>query len=370
MEERKNANEILMHCCNCDCEMSIGEAVYFEGEAYCRDCFEEETTICIQCGSRIFEDDSEGDDDTPLCGHCFERYYNRCDECGRLILQEEEYFDEYEDRTLCYHCMKQGAIQNYSYKPDPIFYGTDSNLYLGVELEIDDGDGSHEDAKEILRIANAEASHIYIKHDGSLDSGFEIVTHPMTLQYHMEVMPWKEVMEKALNMGYRSHKSATCGLHCHVNRTFFGEDYEQQEENIGKVLFLVEKYWEELLRFSRRTKGQMSQWAARYGFKEKPNQVMDQAKNSILGRYACVNLQNWHTIEFRMWRGTLKYNTLIATLQMVENLCKTARAYSEEELQNRSWWRFVSEISETELITYLKERRLYINEPVEMEEEI
>ena len=192
MEERKNANEMLMHCCNCDCEMPVEEAVYFEGEAYCRDCLEEETTICIQCGARIFADDSEGDDETPLCGSCFERYYNRCDACGRLILQEDEYFDEDSDRTLCYHCMKQGAILNYSYKPDPIFYGTDSNLYLGVELEIDDGDGSHEDAKEILRIANAAGSHIYIKHDGSLDSGFEIVTHPMTLQYHMEVLPWKE----------------------------------------------------------------------------------------------------------------------------------------------------------------------------------
>ena len=71
-----------------------------------------------------------------------------------------------------------------------------------------------------------------------------------------------------------------------------------------------------------------------------------------------------------MWRGTLKYNTLIATLQMVERLCKVALFNSEEELQNLSWWRFVSMVKEQELITYLKERQLYINEPIECEEEI
>ena len=70
-----------------------------------------------------------------------------------------------------------------------------------------------------------------------------------------------------------------------------------------------------------------------------------------------------------MWRGTLKYNTLIATLQMVARLCKVAIFHSEKELQNLSWWRFVSDITEPELITYLKERRLYLNEPVETEEE-
>ena len=54
---------------------------------------------------------------------------------------------------------------------------------------------------------------------------------------------------------------------------------------------------------------------------------------------------------------------------MVARLCKVAIFHSEKELQNLSWWRFVSDITEPELITYLKERRLYLNEPVETEEE-
>ena len=101
----------------------------------------------------------------------------------------------------------------------------------------------------------------------------------------MEEMPWQALTKKALSLGYRSHKSGTCGLHCHVNRTFFGVTYAKQEENIAKVLFLVEKYWEELLRFSRRTQGQMDHWAARYGFQAKPEQVLDHAKSSGIGIY-------------------------------------------------------------------------------------
>lgn len=66
-----------------------------------------------------------------------------------------------------------------------------------------------------------------------------------------------------------------------------------------------------------------------------------------------------------MFRGTLKWNTLIATLQMVNRICDAAIYLPDEELRNLSWSSFVSGITEPELIQYLKERDLYINEPTE-----
>ena len=71
-----------------------------------------------------------------------------------------------------------------------------------------------------------------------------------------------------------------------------------------------------------------------------------------------------------MFRGTLKLNTLIAVLQMVNKICDTAVLLSEEQLKKLSWSEFVSDITAPELIQYLKERRLYINETLENEEEI
>jgi hypothetical protein len=238
-----------------------------------------------------------------------------------------------------------------------------------VELEIDKGGKSCENAHEICDVANREGELIYIKTDGSLDDGMEIVTHPMTLKYHMEKARWREIIAKALELGYKSHQTSTCGLHCHVNRTSLGKTTEEQEVTIGKILFFVERFWDELLRFSRRTEYQINRWAARYGLKERPKDVLDNAKKSGLGRYTCVNITNYETIEFRIFRGTLKYNTIIATLQLVDEICSAAFLMSEEELSVMSWHGFLERLTEHELIEYLKERRLYVNEPVETEED-
>lgn len=240
---------------------------------------------------------------------------------------------------------------------------------MGVELEIDSGGSSDTYARKLLDIANADEDNMYIKHDGSLDEGMELVTHPMTLEYHMNAMPWKQIASKAIELGYRSHKTSTCGLHVHVGRNMFGSDRATQETAISRVLFFVERFWQELLKFSRRTEAQINRWAARYGMKDNPKQVMSNAKEKNMGRYACINLCNYSTIEFRIFRGTLKYNTIIATLQLVARICTMAAEMTDEEFTALSWPGFVSTITEPELITYLKERRLYINEPINEEED-
>ena len=101
---------------------------------------------------------------------------------------------------------------------------------------------------------------------------------------------------------------------------------------------------------------------------------MDHAKkNGNIGRYACVNLTNTDTIEFRMFRGTLKVNTILATLELVDLICQKAETMDDEQMKGLSWTDFVLEISEKdypELITYLKERRIYVNEPVNSTEEV
>ncbi len=46
--------------------------------------------------------------------------------------------------------------------------------------------------REFLNIGNRINEHIYCKHDGSLDEGFEIVSHPATLEYHTKTILWKK----------------------------------------------------------------------------------------------------------------------------------------------------------------------------------
>ena len=113
----------------------------------------------------------------------------------------------------------------------------------------------------------------------------------------------------------------------------------------------------------------MNRWAARHGYDHDPKKILDKAK-SDRNRYVAVNLCNTHTVEFRLFRGTLKLNTILATLQLVNHICELAYRLTDADLQSMSWSEFVGYIHEPELIQYLKERRLYINEPMEGEEDL
>ncbi len=370
-------NEPTTHICdNCGTEISESEAFYFDEQYLCEDCLDNETVVCRHCDTRIWNDDNAGSDSFPLCNHCYDYYYLCCEECGCIIHRDDAYYfdddDDYAYCSECYHKLDNGAIHDYSYKPDPLFHG-EGPRFFGVELEIDDGGKNRDHAEQILAAANSSSEqHIYIKSDGSLSDGMEIVTHPMSLKYHMAEFDWQSVVSTAILLGYVSHKTSTCGLHIHISRKAFGDTYEQQEDCISRILYFVEHHWEELLKFSRRSNSQMNHWAARYGYKANPKELLESAKESCRGRYACVNLTNSNTIEFRMFRGTLKYNTLIATLQLVDIICELALNCTDSEVQALSWTTFVERISNDEypeLITYLKERRLYVNEPVDYRED-
>lgn len=163
--------------------------------------------------------------------------------------------------------------------------------------------------------------------------------------------------------------TSTCGLHIHVNRDAFGEDRDEQEKVIERILFFVELHWNELFIFSRRSQHTMQRWAARYGIEKTGKAILAKAKKGNTGRYAAINLCPYQTVEFRLFRGTLKLNTLYATLQLVNKICDVAISMSEDEISQQSWRDFVLTITESELIQYLKERQLYVNDEVEMEDE-
>lgn len=370
MEENKD------NCLYCShCGAIIGEDEDYEtinGQVVCTDCVERYTTTCDRCGGIIWTNDSYGDDYTTLCCNCYENHYTRCSCCDALLHEDDAYhLDGYDYCSDCYRdeVDKNRSIHDYGYKPDPIFYGDDSDRYFGVELEIDGAGKDSDNADEILAIANNDEEKIYIKGDGSLDDGMELVTHPMTLNYHKRFC-WNEIMAKAIYLGYRSHQTSTCGLHIHVNRNCLGDTTDEQEVVIGHILLFVEQHWNELLKFSRRSEYSMNRWASRYGYENSAKAILDKAKKANLGRYAAVNLMNYSTVEIRLFRGSLKYNTLIAALELVNAICDIAINLTECEIANMSWSDFVQTITESELIQYLKERRLYVNDKTNTEEEM
>ena len=362
-------------CSVCGAKLTEENAKEFDGQIMCESCLDEKTVLCDNCQERIWREDAEGDSNYVLCHHCYEYSYTTCEDCGRLIHNEDALYEDGEDYPYCRDCFEKlnnDAIKNYSYKPEPIFYGS-GNLFYGVELEIDKGGEEHSNAQNLLDIANKNEERIYCKHDGSINDGFEMVSHPMTLDYHINNMNWLDVFEKAVEMDYRSHNTSTCGLHIHCSRSAFGKDYEQQEQAIGRVVFFVERHWNELVKFSRRTLDNLNHWAAKYAtISSTTEETYKKAKDKRMGRYVAVNLENYNTIEFRLFRGTLRYKTFLATLQLVDEICYCAINMTDKEIEDMSWLDFVQRIlpKKPELIEYLKEKRLYVNETVTENEEV
>lgn len=242
-----------LFCNHCSAAINEEDAIFIDNEYLCHVCADELTFICYECGERHWNDEAYSYNNYRICERCYDNNYSTCEDCGRTIHNDDLYYeDDYDDYGYCYSCYRRrsGVIRSYDYKPEPLFYATEEvsplrsyddreDLFYGVELEIDKGGEESENAKELLAIGNKDYEHIYIKHDGSLNDGFEIVSHPMTLDYHMNTMPWAEIFNRAVNLDYRSHQTDTCGLHIHVDRKALGETLEEQEGIIARILYFI-----------------------------------------------------------------------------------------------------------------------------------
>lgn len=354
-------------CSNCKddnffyCE-KCGE--YYHNDEYndiedtimCDRCTRENTIVCDWCGEIILEENSYSDNNICLCEHC--RDYNAyvCNNCNNFVHTDDVYWDEY-DYSYCPDCYRKNkVIKDYHYKPNPNFKG-DGSTYLGVELEIDKGGKDDYNAREILDVANKyEEEHIYIKTDGSLNSGFEIVTHPATIDYHLKKFPWDRIINKAVKKGYKSHNTDTCGLHIHINRDTFGINEIEQDLNIAKLLYVFEKFWDNFVKFSRRNKSKLNEWANRYGYQDDAQELLKTAKDGR-NRYTAVNLTPRNTIEIRIFKGTLKRSTLFAALQLCDHIVSYCKN-NEIEIIQKATWQDIIKTEYTELNEYLEKFQL------------
>lgn len=266
-------------------------------------------------------------------------------------------------------------IKHYNYVPEKFnFHHTELdynetcvNLYMGVELEIDNGGESDDNAKFIQEYLGED--NCYIMHDGSLAKGLEITTHPCSLNYHKS-LPYEGLFKELSNKDYKSHETKTCGLHVHVNRNFFGEDATLQDLCITKVLYLLEKHWDNIKVIARRDS---SRFAERFFMKDNESlfTLLAKAKGEYghmysNAKYQIVNLLHKDTVEFRLFKGTLKYETFIATLEFVRNLVYLCKNKPLEQIQMTSFEEIITGLDTEYLVTYLEERGLTLSDKVAM----
>ena len=119
MEEEKRI------CDHCGCVLSENEGTTVGDEVLCETCVEDYCITCDHCGEVIYTDDCITDDHTRLCQECYDDYYRRCESCDRIIHEND--VNWHCDLPYCDSCYddieSDEEIEEYSYKPCPIFYG-------------------------------------------------------------------------------------------------------------------------------------------------------------------------------------------------------------------------------------------------------
>lgn len=224
------------------------------------------------------------------------------------------------------------VIGDYDSSPSIEFFGERDDLHLGVELEVDKGGETHYNAAIALGILGNK--HAYAMHDGSLNDGFEMATMPMTLDYHMSIeQRYKDAFGFLSSFNYASHNTSTCGLHVHFDRSFFGRGRQTQTLKASYLALIMEKNWEKFVQFSRRDYGRLDQWAKKLDlvsdiYADDNDEDAVNKFNNKYGdgdKYVALNTNHAHSFELRIFRGTLKPETYLATVQFVDNLVRVAK---------------------------------------------
>lgn len=316
---------------------------------------------CDCCGKKIINPIRVGD--KKYCKKCYENMFVRCSRCGCNELRENA-TETRDGGYLCKDCGEYHFITAYHhYYPKVKFFGNNhSNTvpYLGFELEVDEGGESDRNCTKLMKDINKpDELFAYCSHDGSLNDGFEIITQPASMEYHNSI---KDVYTKSFanlkKIGYMSHDTTTCGFHVHFNRSYYGD---AEKACIRKLLFMTEKFWNELVLFARRPEHRME----RYAKKIEPMEITDYMRRADKSgshefHYYAVNLANRDTIEFRMFRGSLNVNTVLATLQLVNNMVIASKEKTLEEIKamkfedllttriQKAYWKRHSALPDTE----------------------
>lgn len=382
-------------CSICGCKHLVQNMQVLDGHFVCQECMNKllkkykvsiyYCTICREYHTKQNFGKNRVNEREWCCDRTAQNLH-RCEFCGVLYTSLMHSFSGTKMCTACYHKKEKYLIKSYHNDPVPEFYITNGDgknfkmevppsngngQFYGVELEVDSG-GQRDDMSEpTIKLLNEE---VYAMRDGSLENGFEIVTHPHS-ETALYNMPWKEAFEFLVKQGYRSHDINTCGLHLHCNRSIFGASPETQKLNIIKLMYFFEAYRLDFIKLSRREVQHINRWAKFYNdgvsikdlnYYKNIYENYNRSPNHN-DRYKAINLCKKKTIEFRLMRGTLNLDTFFATLDVLITISKNASKVPIENLLNKELW--LKGLKE-ETKKYLKDNEILQGDDIKVEKQV
>ncbi len=353
-----NEQEAPIDCAVCLISIDTDDVITADyGDPLCENC----AVICERCdivGS--INDEFHTVDNNNWCGSCTGNNAYWCEYCEEYNSRGTSYIvdrreswcidctsnayycdlcDEY-NADGCDNCIDNcdddgnRIIHDYSYRPDAIFHSTDKNerLFFGIEIEVESG--RTYTVQESAAFAHGlEALDLaYLKSDGSLDDGFEIVTHPMSHDFFKnEATELWDTLEK-LRSWYKvkAWDTRTCGLHIHISRTGFTNGVHMH--NFLNLIYSNQTFYETMAGRSS------SQWAKfddveirNYDRRNDGTPIRDEYDNLVIkttrsfknklqsfhgDRYSAVNTNNRETLEIRIFRGSVNGETIKSQIDL------------------------------------------------------
>lgn len=288
----------------------------------CDDC-----VTCARCGHPELADDAvQTVRGSVICQDCRQDWYWRCEHCDGWNRDGDNCANGCcEDHCDCSDCASGdfgGLLHNAGYRPAPMFRGT-GPLYLGPEIEIETPSYQGAECAKTAELFLGDLG--YLKEDGSLDDGFEIVTHPMSYEWAMAHFPW-QMLTRLDQLGCETPSNT--GIHVHVSRAAFATPCHTYR-------------W---MKFIYRNEAQVTTLARRCspGYAafnvDDRRAVKHYAKGSGAGgRYRAINTQNIDTFELRIFASSLKPREVQAALGFAAASVEYTRDLTVRQITDGAW---------------------------------
>lgn len=295
----------------------------------------EDDRVCQDCRDRIYVHDcqrcgyptaniNDTADDGDIC-NCCARDYWCCDDCGELI-DGDDLCRACEDFRAVEDDLWGDLVRHAGYKPAPEFHG-EGPLYLGLELEIDTPRGGFEGCADL--VLHELGRLAYLKEDGSIAHGFEVVTHPMDYRWAADNFPWAVLAALAEN-GCSGEGN---GLHVHISR----DGFDSPAHVYRWMQLLYRNAWE-VCAIARRVS---EQWA-RFSPDDRTDAV-HYAKGAKAGpRYRAINATNEHTFELRIFASSLNPREVQAALALAAASVEYTRTLRVRDILTCGGWEWAS----------------------------